>query len=59
MREIQTEIYQLLDGLPIRIGKIFDLSDFDHGVIVGTIQGGLSISENADFLRLSCSTLRE
>ena len=30
------------------MGKIFDPSDFDHGMIVGARQGGLSISETAN-----------
>ena len=34
----------------VRMGK---KSDFDHGMIVGARQGGLSISETADLLGFS------
>ena len=32
-------------------------SDFDHGMIVGARQGGLSISQTGDLLGFSCTTL--
>ena len=37
----------------VRMGKKCDRSDFDHGMIVGARQGGLSISETADLLGFS------
>ena len=40
----------------VRMGKKCDLSDFDHGMIVGARQGGLSISETADLLGF-CTTV--
>ena len=39
------------------MGKKCDLSDFDRGMIVGARQGGLSISETADLLGFSCTTV--
>ena len=39
------------------MGKTCDLSDFEHGMIVGARQGGLSISETADLLGFSRTTL--
>ena len=33
----------------VRMGNKNDLSDFDHGMIVGVRQGGLNISETTDF----------
>ena len=39
------------------MGKKCDLSDFDHGMIVGARQGGLSISETADLLGFSRTTV--
>ena len=32
----------------VRMGKKYDLSNFDRGMIVGARQGGLSISENSE-----------
>ena len=40
------------------MGKNYDLSDFDHGMIVGARQGGLNISEAADLLLISFHTLQ-
>ena len=34
-----------------------DLSDFDHGMIVGARQAGLRISETADLLGFSHTTI--
>uniref|UniRef100_A0AAY4DM64 Tc3 transposase DNA binding domain-containing protein n=1 Tax=Denticeps clupeoides TaxID=299321 RepID=A0AAY4DM64_9TELE len=34
-----------------------DLSDFEHGMVVGARRAGLSISETADPLGLSCTTI--
>ena len=39
------------------MGKKCDLSDFDRGMIVGARQGGLSISETADLLEFSHTTV--
>ena len=39
------------------VGKKCDLSDFDCGMIVGARQGGLSISETADLLVFSPTTV--
>ena len=39
------------------MGKKCDLSDFDCGLIVGARQGGLSISETADLLGFSLTTV--
>ena len=39
------------------MGKKYDLSDFDLGMIVGARQGGLSISETADLLGFSHITV--
>ena len=41
----------------IRMGKKYDVSDFDHAMIVGARQGGLSISETADPLTFSHATV--
>ena len=41
----------------VRMGKKYDLSDFDLGMIVGARQGGLSISETADLLGFSHITV--
>ena len=38
------------------MGKKCDLSDFDRGMIVGSRQGGLSISETDDLPEFSCAT---
>ena len=43
----------------VRIWKKCDLSDFSRGMIVGARQGGLSISETADLLGFSCTTVSE
>ena len=37
--------------------EIEEISDFDHGMIVGARQGGLSISETADLLGFSQNSL--
>ncbi len=34
-----------------------DLSDFERGMVVGVRHAGLSISETADLLGLSCTTI--
>ncbi len=39
------------------MGKKGDLSDFEHGMVVGAIQAGLSISKTADLLEFSCTTI--
>ena len=41
---------QLLFRPNSRIGKKFNLSDFDCGIIAGSRWGGLSISETVDLL---------
>ena len=41
----------------VRMGKKCDLSDFDRDMIVGARQGGLSISETADLLGFSHTTV--
>ena len=41
----------------IRIGKKGDLSDFECGMVVGARQAGLSISETADLLGFSHTTI--
>ena len=41
----------------VRMGKKCDLSDFDRGMIVAARQGGLSISETADLLGFSHTTV--
>ena len=38
-------------------GKKCDLTDFDRGMIVGARQGGLSISETADLLGFTHTTV--
>lgn len=48
---------QLLFRPNIRMGKKCDLSDFDREMIVGVRQGGLSISETADLLGFSHTTV--
>ena len=47
----------LFFGLNVRMGNKCDLSDFDHGMIVGAKQNGLSISETADLLGFSHTTV--
>ncbi len=37
--------------------KKVDLSDFERGMVVGARRAGLSISETADLLRFSCTTI--
>ncbi len=39
------------------MGKKRDLSDFEHGMVVGVRWAGLSISETADLLGLSRTTI--
>jgi len=39
------------------MGKNGDLSDFEHGVVVGARRAGLSISETADLLGISRTTI--
>ncbi len=39
------------------MGKKCDLSDFDHETVVGARPGGLSISQTADLLRFSRTTV--
>ncbi len=39
------------------MGKKGDLSDFEHGMVVGARRAGLSISKTADLLGFSCSTI--
>ena len=39
------------------MGKKGDLSDFEHGVVVGAGQTGLSFSETADLLGFSHTTI--
>ena len=43
----------------VRMGKKYSLSDFDHGMIVGARWAGLSISETADLLGFSHTTVFE
>ena len=42
---------------PVRMGKKCYVSDFDCGMIVGARQGGLSISEIANLLGFSSTTV--
>ncbi len=50
--------YDLLNFKPsIRKRKKADLSDFECGMTVGAIRAGLSISETADLLGYSCTTI--
>ena len=46
-----------LKACNFRMGKKCDLSDFDHGMIVGARRGGLSISENANLMGFSGTTV--
>ncbi len=39
------------------MGKKGDLSDFEHGMVVGARLGGLSISKTADLLGFSHTTI--
>ncbi len=41
----------------IRMGKKGDLSDFEHGMVVGARRAGLSISKTAELLGFSCTTI--
>ena len=41
----------------IRMGKKGDLSDFEHGMVVGAKRAGPSISETADILGFSHTTI--
>ncbi len=40
----------------IRMGKKGDLSDFEHGIVVGARRADLSISKTADLLGFSHTT---
>ena len=48
---------QVLFRPNIRMGKKCDLSDFEHRMVVGGRQDGLSISETADLLGFSSTTV--
>ncbi len=39
------------------MGKKGDLSDFEHGMVVGARWAGLNISQTADLLGFSCTTI--
>jgi len=39
------------------MGKKGDLSDFEHGMVVGARRAGLSISETTDLLEFSRTTI--
>ncbi len=39
------------------MGKKGDLSDFEHGMVVGARRAGPSISKTADLLGFSCTTI--
>jgi len=39
------------------MGKKWDLSDFERGMVVGARRAGLSILEIVDLLGFSCSTI--
>ncbi len=39
------------------MGKKGDLSDFERGMVVGARRTGLSISQTADLLGFSCTTI--
>ncbi len=39
------------------MGKKGDLSDFEHGMVVGARRAGLSISKTADLLGFLCTTI--
>ncbi len=39
------------------MGKKWDLSDFERGIVVGPRKAGLSISKTADLLGFSCTTI--
>ncbi len=39
------------------MGKQGDLSDFEHGMVVGARRAGLSISKTADLLVFSCTAI--
>jgi len=54
---IYIHTYMLRFKPSIRIGKKGDLSDFEHGMVVGARQAGLSISATADLLRFSRTTI--
>ncbi len=41
----------------IRMGKKWDLSDFERGMVVGARRAGLNISKTADLLRFSSTTI--
>ncbi|KAI5085721.1 hypothetical protein C0J45_2277, partial [Silurus meridionalis] len=38
-------------------GEEGNLSDFEHGMVVGARRAGLSISETVDLLGFSCTTI--
>ena len=56
-KSMQGQEVQLFFRPNVRMGKKCDLSDFDRGMIVGARQGGLSISETADLLGFSRTTV--
>uniref|UniRef100_A0A8C9XZC9 Tc3 transposase DNA binding domain-containing protein n=1 Tax=Sander lucioperca TaxID=283035 RepID=A0A8C9XZC9_SANLU len=39
------------------MGKKGDLSNFEHGMVVGARRAGLSISQSAQLLGFSCTTI--
>ncbi len=39
------------------MGKKVNLSDFEHGMVDGARRAGLSISQTADLLGFSCTTI--
>lgn len=41
----------------IRMGTRGDSSDFEHGIVVGARQATLSITETADLLGFSCTSI--
>ena len=49
--------FQLFFRTNFRIRKKFDPSDFDRGMIAGARRGGLSISETADLVGFSGTTI--
>lgn len=49
--------FQLMLTSNIRVGKTFPVSDFDNDMIVGARGAGLSVSEIADLLGFSGTTV--